>query len=216
MYIVTLVNHILLFIYQWRSFNNNQYIWKLYNRVPRDKKTETGFMKLKYFFSFCLYYKFIIIFFFLRLWTRRETLYLYIYFYIHCICIIASNDNNQHSMYIICLSPLIGMINILILIIYWVKHQQLFTNSQYEKNVSKFSSDLTQLHHAYLFYFFLFFNSWKLITCKSRGEPSNWQITQANRYYTSLKTYNYCWFSHSIMQDHDRVCTNTNTSHYAS
>jgi hypothetical protein len=156
MYIVTLVNHILLFIYQWRSFNNNQYIWKLYNRVPRDKKTETGFMKLKYFFSFCLYYKFIIIFFFLRLWTRRETLYLYIYFYIHCICIIASNDNNQHSMYIICLSPLIGMINILILIIYWVKHQQLFTNSQYEKNVSKFSSDLTLLHHAYLFIFFIF------------------------------------------------------------
>ena len=28
---------------------------------------------------------------------------------------------------------------------------------QYEKNVSKFSSDLTQLQHAYFFYFIIFF-----------------------------------------------------------
>jgi hypothetical protein len=47
MYIVTLVKHILLFIYQcqWRSFNN-QYFWKLYDSVPWDKKTETGYMIL--------------------------------------------------------------------------------------------------------------------------------------------------------------------------
>ena len=157
MYIVTLVNHILLFIYQWRSFNNNQYIWKLYNRVPRDKKTETGFMKLKYFFSFCLYYKFIIIFFFLRLWTRRETLYLYIYFYIHCICIIASNDNNQHSMYIICLSSLIGMINILILIIYWVKHQQ-FSCLPIRKEceqILKWPNPIAPCIFIYFFYFLI-------------------------------------------------------------
>jgi hypothetical protein len=75
-----------------RSFNN-QYFWKMYNRVPWDKKTETGFMILKYFFSFCLYY-----YFFLRLWTRQETLYLYIF--IIYICIIASNDNNQCMQFV--------------------------------------------------------------------------------------------------------------------
>ena len=41
----------------------------MYNRVPWDKKTETGFMILKYFFSFCLYFYF----------KAQETLYLYIY-----------------------------------------------------------------------------------------------------------------------------------------
>ena len=62
---------------------------------------------------------------------------------------------------------------------------------QYEKNVSKFSSDLTQLHWScifiYIFFFFFFFiiaENWLHVS----GEPSHWQITQANKiYYTSLK-----------------------------
>jgi hypothetical protein len=53
--IVTLVKHILLFIYQWRSFNNNQYIWKLYNRVPQTRKLKQGLWYWN-IFSFCLYY----------------------------------------------------------------------------------------------------------------------------------------------------------------
>jgi hypothetical protein len=45
-------------------------------------------------FSLSIY----IINFFLRLWTRQETLYLYIFFIY--ICIIASNDNNQCMQFV--------------------------------------------------------------------------------------------------------------------
>ena len=47
------------------------------------------------FFSFCVYY-----YFFLRLWTRQETLYLYIFYIYIYICIIASNDNNQCMQFV--------------------------------------------------------------------------------------------------------------------
>jgi hypothetical protein len=38
-------------------------------------------------------------------------------------------------------------------------------------------------YFIFYFYFFLIAENW----LHASGEPSNWQITQANRYYTSLK-----------------------------
>ena len=65
----------------------------------------------------------------------------------------------------------------------------------------------TSVYHLYTktFLFSFFFNDWKLITC---GEPSNWQITQAIRYYTSacLKALKYWWFSAFFyVQDTDSI-----------
>ena len=69
----------------------------------------------------------------------------------------------------------------------------------------------TSVYHLYTkTYFFFFFwttENWKHV----RGEPSNWQITQAIKYYTSacLKALKYWWFSAFVfyVQDTDSMCT---------
>ena len=70
--------------------------------MPRDKKTETGFMIPKYFslsvyiINYYYYHFFYFFYFFFKALNPTRNIVFNIYFlYIHCICIIASNDNNQ-------------------------------------------------------------------------------------------------------------------------
>jgi hypothetical protein len=67
----------------------------------------------------------------------------------------------------------------------------------------------TSVYHLYTktyLFFFLMTENWLHVS----GEPSNWQITQAIRYYTSacLKALKYWWFSAFFyVQDTDSICT---------
>ena len=86
------------FFYQWRSFNN-QYLWKMYNRVPWDKKTETGFMILK---SVFFLFRFILLIFFKALNPTRNIVFIYFYFFVFFVCLYNCLQW-QWSMYAICL-----------------------------------------------------------------------------------------------------------------
>ena len=79
----------------------------------------------------------------------------------------------------------------------------------------------TSVYHlytkTYLFFFIIILFLMTENSLHVSGEPSNWQITQAIRYYTSvcLKALKYWWFSAFFyVQDHDSMCTKY--QHYAS
>ena len=67
------------------------------------------------------------------------------------------------------------------------------------------------LYATSVYHFFLMTENWLHVS----GEPSNWQITQAIRYYTSacLKALKYWWFSAFFyVQDTDSIYAQNNNT----
>ena len=87
------------------NFNNMSdkskfyYFWKMYKRVPWDKKTETGFMILK---SVFFLFRFILLIFFKALNPTRNIVFIYFYFFVFFVCLYNCLQW-QWSMYAICL-----------------------------------------------------------------------------------------------------------------